>query len=151
VTAHGGGYLHPDRADVTVTHLDFPGGVRGHIFVSWLHPEKEHRLVVIGDRRMAVFTDDADGGRLVVSDGVPPRSGESPPPPRNERVVPFPKSEPLKDELLHFLHCVRTREEPLSGGRHGLDVLRVLETAQKSLGRGGHAEPCPAVVQEAEA
>ena len=46
------------RADVTVTHLKFPGGERAHIFVSWLHPMREHRLVVTGERRMAVFADD---------------------------------------------------------------------------------------------
>ena len=53
LSAHGSNYLKPGRADVTVTHLEFPDGVRGHIFVSWLHPVKEHRRVVIGDRRMA--------------------------------------------------------------------------------------------------
>jgi len=148
VAAHGGSYLRPGRADVTVTHLDFPRGVRGHVFVSWLHPEKEHRLVVMGDRRMATFTDGPGGGELVLSEGVPPESGAAPPPPRVRAVVPFPKEEPLRNELEHFLHCVRTREEPLSGGRHGLEVLRVLETAHRSLATGGRTVPCAAVTLE---
>ena len=43
-------------ADVTMTHLKFPNGVSGHVFVSWLHPFKEQKLVAIGSESMAVFT-----------------------------------------------------------------------------------------------
>ena len=57
VQAQGGYYLHERIADVTVTCLSFPSGVSAHIFVSWLHPYKEQRLVVVGDRKMAVFND----------------------------------------------------------------------------------------------
>jgi UDP-2-acetamido-3-amino-2,3-dideoxy-glucuronate N-acetyltransferase len=57
VSATGGRYLHKTIADVTTTHLAFPGGEQAHVFVSWLHPFKEQKLVVIGDRAMAVFDD----------------------------------------------------------------------------------------------
>ena len=57
VTAVGARYLHKSIADVTTTHLSFPGGERAHVFVSWLHPFKEQKLVVVGDRGMAVFDD----------------------------------------------------------------------------------------------
>src|SRR5690606_17150951 len=57
VTATGGSYVTPNIADVTVTDLLFDNGVRGHIFVSWLHPFKEQRLVVVGDKKMASFDD----------------------------------------------------------------------------------------------
>jgi UDP-2-acetamido-3-amino-2,3-dideoxy-glucuronate N-acetyltransferase len=57
VTAQGGYYLHKTIADVTTTLLAFPGGEQAHVFVSWLHPYKEQKLVVIGDRAMAVFDD----------------------------------------------------------------------------------------------
>ncbi|MEE2711298.1 MAG: Gfo/Idh/MocA family oxidoreductase [Planctomycetota bacterium] len=137
LSAHGGNYLKPGRADVTVTHLEFPDGVRGHIFVSWLHPVKEHRLVVIGDRRMATFTDGPDGGRLVLCEGVPPERGAAPPDPATAVDVPVASSEPLRCELEHFLDCVRSREEPLTGGQHGLAVLRVLESARRSLRQAG--------------
>ena len=53
----GGYYLHQRIADVTTTHLDFPSGLKAHIFVSWLHPFKEQKLVVVGDAKMAVFDD----------------------------------------------------------------------------------------------
>ena len=55
ISATGGNYLHRRIADVTTTHLEFPSGLQSHIFVSWLHPFKEQKLVVVGDRKMAVF------------------------------------------------------------------------------------------------
>jgi UDP-2-acetamido-3-amino-2,3-dideoxy-glucuronate N-acetyltransferase len=57
VAAHGGNYLNPNITDVTVTNMDFPSGARAHIFVSWLHPYKEQKLVVIGDKKMMMFDD----------------------------------------------------------------------------------------------
>ncbi len=57
VMATGGNYLHRKIADVTTTHLEFPSGLRAHIFVSWLHPFKEQKMVAVGDRKMAVFDD----------------------------------------------------------------------------------------------
>ena len=64
VTAQGGSYLHKTIADVTTTHLTFSAGEQAHVFVSWLHPFKEQKLVIIGDRAMAVFD---DGQRMRVA------------------------------------------------------------------------------------
>src|SRR5207249_5200117 len=52
VTALGARYLHKSIADVTTTHMSFPSGEQAHVFVSWLHPFKEQKLVVVGDRGM---------------------------------------------------------------------------------------------------
>ena len=143
VGAVGGSYLRPGRADVTVTHLEFGGGVRGHIFVSWLHPMKEHRLVVVGDRRMASFTDGPEGGRLILYDrGVDLVEGRHELRKAEGEPVAFAATEPLRAELEHFLACVDSGSEPLTGGRHGLDVLRVLQTARASLERGGVPLEC---------
>src|SRR3989338_6271785 len=57
VYAQGGNYLHKNIADVTVSNLEFASGIKGHIFVSWLHPYKEQKLIVIGDRKMVLFDD----------------------------------------------------------------------------------------------
>ena len=56
-TEQGGFYLHKTIADVTTTHLNSRGGEQAHVHVSWLHPLKEQKLVVIGDRVMAVLDD----------------------------------------------------------------------------------------------
>src|SRR2546427_7163381 len=60
VSCQGGAYLNSHVVDVTLSHFDFPSGVRAHIFVSWLHPVKEQRLVVVGSEKMAVFDDTAE-------------------------------------------------------------------------------------------
>ena len=66
VSAHGGNYLQSDIADVTITTLEFASGAQGHVFVNWLHPYKEQKLVVMGDRGMAVFDDMATKDKLVL-------------------------------------------------------------------------------------
>src|SRR5262245_5827867 len=60
VTCQGGAYLNHDVFDVTLSQFEFPSGVHAHIFVSWLHPFKEQRLVVVGSQKMAVFDDTAE-------------------------------------------------------------------------------------------
>ena len=57
ISAKGASYLHKVIADVTNTYLTFPSGVNAHIFVSWLHPFKEQKLIVVGSEGMAVFDD----------------------------------------------------------------------------------------------
>src|SRR5713226_1850932 len=66
VITQGGNYLHEQIADTTVTLLSFPSGVKAHIFVSWLHPFKEQKLIVVGDRKMAVFDDVGEANKLLL-------------------------------------------------------------------------------------
>jgi UDP-2-acetamido-3-amino-2,3-dideoxy-glucuronate N-acetyltransferase len=138
VAASGGAYLQEQIADVTVTNMEFRSGVRAHIFVSWLHPYKEQRLVVVGSRRMAVFDDVRSSDKLVVYDqGVEFVNGE--PIMRRAEGVPeqLEKAEPLRRECEDFLDCIKTRRRPLTDGESGLRVLRVLEAAEESLAEGG--------------
>jgi UDP-2-acetamido-3-amino-2,3-dideoxy-glucuronate N-acetyltransferase len=131
-------YLQHEVADVTMTCLAFPGRTRAHIFVSWLHPFKEQRLVVIGSRKMAVFDDVAKEGKLKLYDkGVEWQAGLPVVRQTAETTLFFPEMEPLQEEVSHFLECVRTRRQPLTDGENGLRVLRVLDACQRSLGAGG--------------
>ena len=138
VTAGGGNYLNPDIADVTLSQLSFPSGVRAHIFVSWLHPFKEQRLVVVGDRRMVVFDDTEPEDKLLVYPhtiewhGVEPVLCKA-----QAEKVELPKLEPLCEELKHFLNCLQSREEPRTGGIEGVAVLKVLEDCQRALAQDG--------------
>jgi UDP-2-acetamido-3-amino-2,3-dideoxy-glucuronate N-acetyltransferase len=143
VVATGGAYLQPNVADTTVTSMLFEDGLRAHIFVSWLHPYKEQRLVVVGSDKMAVFDDRAPAGaKLMVYDqgatwvdNVPvPRNGGG-------ESVEYEDGEPLRLEMAHFLDCVRTRRQPVTDGWSGLRVLQVLQAAQRSLQMGGNRVP----------
>jgi predicted dehydrogenase len=136
VSATGGNYLQPQIADVTVTSVLFETGARAHIFVSWLHPFKEQRLVVIGSKKMASFDDVAK--ELIVYDQHVDFQGGEPIPVRGpgERVA-YAQDEPLKVECSAFLEAVASRKPPKTDGRAGLDVLEVLEAAQRSLAADG--------------
>jgi len=143
VAACGGSYIQPNIADVTVTDLLFDNGVRAHIFVSWLHPFKEHRLVVIGSKKMASFDDVAK--KLVLYDQrVDWHQGEPLPVKNGGQEVPFAAEEPLWLECQAFIKAVETREPPLTDGPSGLRVLRVLQAAQRSLITNGEPITLPA-------
>jgi UDP-2-acetamido-3-amino-2,3-dideoxy-glucuronate N-acetyltransferase len=135
----GQSYLQHDVADVTMTCLAFPGKPRAHIFVSWLHPLKEQKLVVIGSRKMAIFDDVVKEGKLRLFDqGIEMKDGQPVVRQISESTLFFPEAEPLREELLHFVDCIRTRRTPRTDGANGLRVLRVLDACQRSLENGGH-------------
>jgi UDP-2-acetamido-3-amino-2,3-dideoxy-glucuronate N-acetyltransferase len=136
VFAQGGSYLNQGIPDVTVTMFEFQNGVRGHIFVSWLHPYKEQKFVVVGDRQMAVFDDVEAERKLVLFKHAVEWVGRVPVA-RMEHgeAVPFPQEEPLLAECRHFLECIATRRKPDTDGEEGLRVLEVLEACQESLDR----------------
>jgi len=138
VSAVGGAYVQPDIPDTTITNLLFDGGVRSHVFVSWLHPFKEQRLVVIGSRQMAVF-DDVAKKLLLYDQRVDLMDGEPVPVKAEPTEVDVPAGEPLRRECEAFLEAVVTRRPPVTDGQEGLRVLSVLQAAQVSLGKDGEA------------
>jgi UDP-2-acetamido-3-amino-2,3-dideoxy-glucuronate N-acetyltransferase len=141
VDAHGGTYLREGVADVTVSTLSFPSGVKGHIFVSWLHPFKEQKLVVVGDRKMAVFNDVEPTDKLVVyphsidwKKQIPVATAAAGLP------VSFEGVEPLRLECEHFLRRIADGAAPRTDGREALRVLRVLAALQRRLELGNHGK-----------
>ncbi len=140
VYATGGSYLHKRIADVTTTHLEFPSGLRAHIFVSWLHPFKEQKLVVVGERKMAVFDDTQPWhGKLQLYAHEIKWQQNVPVPARAEpERVQIQEAEPLRLECEAFLRCIARKEQPATDGREGLRVLRVLNAAQASLDNPGN-------------
>ncbi len=135
VYCEGGNYLHQSIADVTMTHLSFPCGIKAHIFVSWLHPFKEQKLIVVADKKMAVFEDTQPWEKKIAlySHSVEWKMGMPIPKKADAEYVNIEPSEPLKAECQHFLECINTRQPPITDGKEGLNVLNVLEKAQKSL------------------
>lgn len=138
VTSVGGSYVTPNLADVTVSCLHFRGGQRAHVFVSWLNPFKEQKLVIVGEKKMAVFNDVLPSGKLqlynqrveIETDRPVLRKGDV-------EVIEIEGLEPLREECQHFLDSVRNRVRPLTDGSSGVEVLRVLEACQSSLGLNG--------------
>ncbi len=138
VAATGGTYLQPNIADVTVSTMLFDRGVRAHLFVSWLHPYKEQKLVVVGEHRMAVFDDVRTTEKLQIYDKkIDLVNGQFVAEKPLARTVEFAADEPLLLECQHFLHCIATRQTPKTDGHDGWRVLKVLEASQRSLSMNG--------------
>lgn len=136
VVATGGAYVSPNIADVTVTQMLFDNGVRSHIFVSWLHPFKEQKLVVVGSKKMASF-DDVEKSLVLYDQRVDWQEGQ-PVPMRGEGTqVPFDADMPLDRECQHFVDCIKSRQQPLTDGASGVRVLQILHAAQRSLMTNG--------------
>lgn len=133
VTCEGGYYLSARVADVTLSQFTFTSGVRAHIFVSWLHPFKEQRLVVVGSEKMAVFDDNASDKLVLYPHRVEWKDRVPNAVKADAEPVALEAEEPLQNECRHFLDCVATRKDPLTDGREGLRVLRLLNACQESL------------------
>src|SRR5881296_270630 len=139
VTCQGGAYLNRHIFDVTLSYFDFPSGVQAHIFVSWLHPIKEQRLVVVGSEKMAVFDDTAEHKLILYPHKVEWRNRVPAAVKAKGEIIALENREPLRAECQHFLDCVGSRISPVSDGAEGLRVLRVLDACQRSLLSGGVA------------
>jgi len=136
VVACGGNYIQPNIADVTITNLLFNNGVRAHIHVSWLHPFKEQRLVVIGSKKMASF-DDVSKKLVLYDQRVDLKEGEPIPVKREGEEITFEDNEPLRIECQAFISAIESRVPAITDGESGLDVLNVLQAAQRSLVMNG--------------
>jgi UDP-2-acetamido-3-amino-2,3-dideoxy-glucuronate N-acetyltransferase len=137
VDSVGSNFLHARIADVTMTNLKFPSGIGAHIFVSWLNPYKEQKLVIVGSNGMLVFDDTEPIETKLVhyphtinwQNGLPvPNKAESKP-------IDIRQSwkEPLRAECDAFLSAIETGTPPITSGEEGLRVLKVLELSQQSL------------------
>ena len=134
----GGNYLLSDVADTTLSHLSFPGGVQAHIFVSWLHPYKDHRLVVVGSEGMVAFHDsEPEGKKLILYPHAVGWDGDLPTVTKAAaEPVAYEPGEPLSLECRHFLESVAARRAPRSDAAESLRVLSVLDACQRSLSSG---------------
>ncbi len=141
VVASGQSYLQPGMPEVVFTTITFEGGIQAHIEESWLAPERERELVVVGEKGMLVFDELAVAPLRLFRKSVKLRQvreikefdyldgGTDP--------VEVTAEQPLEAECRHFLECLRSGRAPVSDGENGLQVLRVLEAADRSLRHGG--------------
>ncbi len=146
VAAQGRCFLQAAIEDVVFLTMEFETGVLAHAQMSWLDPHKERTLTVVGSDKMVVFDDMQPREKLKIYDkGVtrPPdyaSFGESLSIREGDIWIPrLGNAEPLAAELRHFLAVVRGTEAPRSDARSGLNVVRVLEAATRSLENGGGA------------
>jgi UDP-2-acetamido-3-amino-2,3-dideoxy-glucuronate N-acetyltransferase len=137
IDAKGAAILQNEIEDTTITYLSYPGNIYAHIFVSWLHPFKEQRLVIIGDKGMFVFEDSLKTDKLKfypkgfrnVNGALQKFEGDF-------EVIDFENLQPLTEEQKHFFYSIINDENPLTDGIHAVEVLEILEKAQSCLTAG---------------
>lgn len=154
VAAHGGSYLRGDNEDVAFLTLRFEDSVLANVHVSWLDPYKVRKVTLIGDRRMVVFDDVSPDEKLRIFD----KSASYDAPAAEARGTEFgeytaivrdgdivipkvPATEPLKEQVRHFVECCRDGVQPLTDAAFARRVVAVLEAGSESLQqRGGVVE-----------
>ena len=148
VNALGADCIFKGKADIAYLNLEFPDEILAHVHVSWLDPCKVRRITVVGSQKMVVYDDVENLEKLKIYD-----KGVEPPPYTDtfgefqcnyrygDVVIPNIRfTEPLSLECQHFIECVANGCKPLTCGRNGLKVVRVLEAAERSLYHGGTPE-----------
>lgn len=117
--------LQPGIEDDVYLHLLFPAGIQAHLHSSWLWPEKRRHLTIVGSKGMLVY-DELQQTVILHDKGINADLTN-----RNdgEKVVFKGDGEPLTREMECFLASVETRQKPISEGRNGLEVIRLLEQA----------------------
>jgi predicted dehydrogenase len=145
VNCQGNAHITPGIEDVTNMSLFFPGKRFATIQSSWLEPRKIREMTIVGTRRMIVYDDLRMREKIRIYDARVER------PPHYDTFAEFQYSyhygdsyipylhqeEPLKLACQHFIDCIQTLSEPLTGGRHGLEMVRILEAATASLEKNG--------------
>ncbi|HPN38062.1 MAG TPA: Gfo/Idh/MocA family oxidoreductase [Melioribacteraceae bacterium] len=134
VVAHGDIFLQSNIEDTTITYLKYPDNVSAHIFVSWLHPFKEQRLVVIGEKGMFVFDDTIkteklkfyNKGFLITENGIEKFD-------QDYEAIELQNVMPLAEEQIHFYNSILNDQKPRTNGEHAISVQKILEAATKSL------------------
>jgi predicted dehydrogenase len=151
VSAVGANPVRHGPEDVGFITLGYPGGIVGHVHVSWADPNKVRTVVVVGSEKRVVFNDmDSveqvrvfEKGVKQVDDSNSARRGEQTLQVRDGAIMspPIPALEPLKNQCGSFIHAIRGRETPITDGTQGREVVRVLEAVDKSIAR--HGGPVP--------
>jgi predicted dehydrogenase len=146
VSAVGSCALRNGHADVGFVSLGYAAGLIAHIHVSWTDPNKVREVVLVGSQQRIVFNDTNPLERVRVFDkGVSVESSNSTTYGEHtlllrdgDIVSPMVEgSEPLKNQCMHFLECLRTQTRPLSDSRVGRSVVSVMEAIDRSLQSGG--------------
>lgn len=148
VSATGRSFLQKRIEDVVFVEITFANGKMAHLHVSWLDPHKIRKVTVVGSRRMAVIDDMEPTEKVRIYDkGVShvkeyATYGEALAVRDGDISIPYVKmQEPLRLECEHFIDCIRHSKRPFSDAEDGLNVVRILEAADRSLKRGGRRVP----------
>ena len=141
IVSRGGAFLQPHIHDSSMTVLTYPENVVAHIFVSWLHPFKEHRIVVIGSKGMLSYEDSSDTKNILFYEkGIDWIQGEPIKRDGPTDIIPYDKSMPLTEELKYFVDHLNGDPIETADAQNAIEVLEILEKASESLLTGAEVK-----------
>lgn len=142
VSAWGQSFVHKGIEDVAFIRLEFSHGVMAHLHISWLAPAKIRKMTIVGTKKMAVYDDLENVEKIKIADqGAHLDTGSS-----EVRIayrlgdIMSPRidvDEPLARQCAHFVRCARFNKKPDTDGECGRRVVHILQTADRSIKRGG--------------
>ena len=134
ISSSGIDILQKGIHDTSITSFKYSSGKMGHIFVSWLHPFKEHRFVLVGSKGMIHFEDAGNKKPLIFYDKSVDLNSDIPRSKLGEsREIEYGNELPLHEELKYFISRIDDGEIEIANGEHAVEVMRVLDSATKSL------------------
>jgi predicted dehydrogenase len=144
VQAIGSSHSPGPLASIGILTLRYASGLFVHINCSWVSPVKIRHMLIGGDRKMVVYDDlNANEPVKIYDSGVVARTDEE----RNRLMFEYragdvysPKIAPkeaLSNLVADFAASIRDGRAPVSDGRFGADAVRILEAAERSVGKGG--------------
>tara|TARA_Y100000389_G_C17437794_1_gene506622 strand:+ start:1069 stop:2010 length:942 start_codon:yes stop_codon:yes gene_type:complete len=119
--------------DTTLTLLDFKNGQKAHVFVSWIHPFKEQRFVLVGDKGSMVFSDSKKSNKLELYKTIIQKDGSISS--HDMENINYIDKEPLKEQALYFIECIKSRKVDINNSTDALKVTRILEESSKIIKR----------------
>ncbi len=145
VNCWGTAHITPGIEDVTMMSLLFNRERSAIIHSSWLDPRKIREITIVGSKKMVVYDDLEPQEKVKIYDARVDK------PPHYDTFAEFHyayhygdmhapyvrQEEPLKVECQHFLDCIRHGTTPLTSGKRGLELVRILEASSASLKTGG--------------
>ncbi|MCK9448787.1 MAG: Gfo/Idh/MocA family oxidoreductase [Bacteroidales bacterium] len=150
IEAKGSRFLQKDVYDYTLTQLSYPDNIQAHIFVSWLHPFKEQRLVVIGSHGMISFDDSSPEKEIKFYDKhIEFNNGEPVKVEKPTEIIDYERKQPLAEELRYFVDHLDGEIE-IANGQSGYEVVKILEQAQQLLDAGDNINRNPDSHRDAE-
>ena len=134
IISRGGRFLQPHIHDSSMTIITYPDNIVGHIFVSWLHPFKEHRIVVIGSKGMFSYEDSSDAKDILFYEkGIDWVQGEPIKRDGPTEIIHYERKQPLTEEMKYFAGHLDGEPVKMADAESAIEVLEILEKASESL------------------
>ena len=134
INCNGNDVLQANIHDTTLTHLTYKNNIMAHIFVSWLHPYKEHRFVVIGSKGMIHFEDSVNNKPLIFYNkkiewkNNLPKFNKS-----MGEIIEYEKTEPLQNELIYFIKHLDGKKISICNGDDAVNCMKNITLATDKL------------------